>query len=203
MTTRSRGSIHVQKPEPSPKRKGSNAPGDEASRCVAPGQGSTTRNPNDAPNAGVERKVATILEDGPRATTEDPTTTNRTDDGTRNWGKDEAAIIRAMIVHENDLTNHRMTWLVTLHGLLFASLGFAWKDGKELVPLISGLGILTSYSIRIHLKLADHAIKTLVARWDQFGKDDYTGPDVIGLRAMHGLSREDIKRRNIPKRPSG
>jgi hypothetical protein len=98
------------------------------------------------------------------------------------WTTAEAAIIRSMIAHEDDLTNQRMTWLVTLHGFLFAALGFAWKDGKILIPILSTLGITTSLSILYHLYLAHDAIMKLVESWDNRTRGTYKGPDVIGRR---------------------
>jgi hypothetical protein len=32
-----------------------------------------------------------------------------------------------MIMHENQLINDRVTWLLTFQGLLLAALGFAWE----------------------------------------------------------------------------
>jgi hypothetical protein len=91
-----------------------------------------------------------------------------------------------MIVHEDELTNHRMTWLVTLHGFLFAALGFASKDAGYLIPILGSLGILTSYSIRYHLNLAHNAINELVQEWEEKKVSQYDGPDVIGRRTTEG-----------------
>ena len=105
------------------------------------------------------------------------------------WDETHAAIIRSMVVHEDDVTNHRMTWLVTLHGFLFAALGFAWKDGKVLIPLLGFVGVFTSLSIMYHLFLSHLAIGRLVGMWENNKPDPYDGPDVIGHRTLE-LTRE-------------
>ena len=106
------------------------------------------------------------------------------------WDETHAAIIRSMVVHEDDVTNHRMTWLVTLHGFLFAALGFAWKDGKVLIPLLGFVGVFTSLSIMYHLFLSHPGqSRRLVGMWESNKPDPYDGPDVIGHRTLE-LTRE-------------
>jgi len=101
----------------------------------------------------------------------------------RTWGKEEAVIIREMVKQEGELINHRITWLVTLQGLLFAALGFAWKDGRELIPILSLLGMLTSASTLSVLILAHRAFESLLKDWDSHKSADYDGPNVIGYRS--------------------
>ncbi len=36
--------------------------------------------------------------------------------------------VRDLIQHENNLINHRIGWMATLEGLLFAALSFSWQD---------------------------------------------------------------------------
>ena len=57
--------------------------------------------------------------------------------------KEDAAIIRAMMDSENRMLNDRINWLVTIQGLFFAALGFAWDkaDTKGLIAIVSLLGI--------------------------------------------------------------
>jgi hypothetical protein len=72
-------------------------------------------------------------------------------------------IVRDLIKHENDLLNHRLTWFITIQGLLFAALGFAWSksDAKELVFVFCGLGILTAVSSAFALWGGANAIDQL------------------------------------------
>ncbi len=58
------------------------------------------------------------------------------------------SVVRELIKHENELVNHRLTWFITLQGLLFAALGFAWDkaDSKGLIFVFCGLGVLSAAS---------------------------------------------------------
>ena len=96
------------------------------------------------------------------------------------WDRSDAQVIRDMINHESEVTNHRLTWLATLHGLLFAALGFTWKDGRELIWLLAVLGIATSLSILVPLGFASSASRTLFELWEENKPEDYNGPPVIG-----------------------
>jgi hypothetical protein len=72
-------------------------------------------------------------------------------------------VVRDLIKHENELMNHRLTWFITLQGLLFAALGFAWEktDAKGLIFVFCGLGIFSSASAATALHGAATAIKQL------------------------------------------
>ena len=61
-----------------------------------------------------------------------------------------AKTIRYMLQREEDLLNNRISWLMTIQGLLFASLGFAWdkKDASGLIIVFALLGIFVSASAR-------------------------------------------------------
>ncbi|MHC4648916.1 MAG: RipA family octameric membrane protein [Planctomycetota bacterium] len=101
------------------------------------------------------------------------------------WKREDADTVRDMIKHESNVMNHRFTWLVTLHGLLFAALGFAWDDAgnaKGLIIVLAMLGITTSLSIMITLYTAHAAMVRLVKAWGDNKPSDYEGPDIIGYR---------------------
>ncbi len=44
--------------------------------------------------------------------------------------------LRSHIEHENDLMNHRLSWLWTLQGLLFAGVGLAPVQGDKFISLL-------------------------------------------------------------------
>lgn len=92
--------------------------------------------------------------------------------------------VRDMIKHENELINHRITWLSTLHGLLFAALSFAWdnNNAQALVFVFSVLGILISISAFSVLHAASGAISNLADWWEAHKPAGYDGPGVIGWR---------------------
>jgi hypothetical protein len=69
------------------------------------------------------------------------------------------------VMHENDLVNHRITWFITLQGLLFAALSFSWgkTDAKNLIFILGFLGILTSASSAFVLWGGANAIEELLS----------------------------------------
>lgn len=85
--------------------------------------------------------------------------------------------IRNLIEHENDLVNHRMTWLLYFNAFLFAAIallsnatvgnGAVFKAAELLVFafLIALLGVLTSYLALKSIQAAFDAIKALRAHW--------------------------------------
>ena len=101
------------------------------------------------------------------------------------FGYEEAAIVRAMIQHENELRNNRIIWFITIEGLLFASLGFAWKDAQQLIYILCLLGLATAISSSRELKLSSMGITHLKNWWhtwlQQHEPEVYVGPPVIGL----------------------
>lgn len=103
-----------------------------------------------------------------------------------------AAIVRDMINKENELMNHRMTWLLGLEGLLFAGLGFAWQapSASGLIYVFAFMGIAVPISIFTSFRAAEDAIADLRNCWDNSKKIGAV-PDVIG-------SREKISRLLCP-----
>jgi hypothetical protein len=99
------------------------------------------------------------------------------------WEPGAADTVREMIKNESELINHRISWMVTLQGLLFAALGFAWKDGRQLIYVIAILGIAISISTFSSLMLSAMASRSLLNDWNENKPTDYNGPDVIGYRS--------------------
>lgn len=95
----------------------------------------------------------------------------------------EPGVRRDLIKHENDLMNHRLTWFITIQGLLFAALGFAWgkPDARGLIFVFCGLGLLTAISTAFVLWGGAAAIENLSKESPTVG-----GP-TIGRRA--GIER--------------
>ncbi len=92
-------------------------------------------------------------------------------------------IVRSMIQSENELINHRISWLTTVQGLLFASLGFAWgkPDSSGLATLLCTLGIAVSVLCFLLLISATWAQNRLVSWWESNKPAEYIGPGVMGL----------------------
>lgn len=100
--------------------------------------------------------------------------------------RETAQIIRSMIEHENNLLNNRITWLMTIQGLLFTGLGFAWdkQDAGGLVIAFTLLGIFVALSAFTVLPFFSLSVKSLIAWWDNYRTlHDYDGPDIVGFRS--------------------
>jgi hypothetical protein len=93
-------------------------------------------------------------------------------------------IARQMVRHENDLVNQRLTWLLTLEGLLFTALGFAWgKDDTKtrgLVYVLCGIGGVVPLLTLFILEAGQRALIELYAWWEKHRPHGYTGPGVFG-----------------------
>jgi hypothetical protein len=55
-------------------------------------------------------------------------------------------IIREMIRHENDLTNHRIMWLLIVQGLIANAAVTAGRESGETMPALAIVGILMTLS---------------------------------------------------------
>lgn len=71
-----------------------------------------------------------------------------------------------MVQHEDDLRSQRLGYLLTLNGLLFAALAFAWKGPhtRSIVSVLAAVGILVSASTFAAMILSDRAIRYLRRR---------------------------------------
>lgn len=110
----------------------------------------------------------------------------------RDWNDDTkdkyADIIRSMNEHENDLLNMRFTWLMTIQGLLFASLGFTLDEKNLLIIIIICImGIITAVSFISVRKIWKAALRTLNL-WRKENLKDYKGPPQIGLEESNKMT---------------
>lgn len=80
---------------------------------------------------------------------------------------DYASVIRAMIKHENEITNNRLTWMLVLQGFLFVAATSFWKIHWLPFAAIATLGILTSVSAFYSLWLSSGARGHLRRLWYQ------------------------------------
>jgi len=88
-----------------------------------------------------------------------------------------------MIQRENEVINHRVTWLTTVQGVLFTAVGIAWdKQGTgPFILLACMLGLTMAVIVFFALYGASAAIKRLSEWWEIKKPQDYSGPGVIGL----------------------
>jgi len=93
-----------------------------------------------------------------------------------------ATVIREMLRHENDLTNHRIMWLLVGEGFVgnafvSANAFVSVKDGRELVHLLLGLGGLLV------------ALSAFVMLYRNYQARGYL--QFLGSKAKHGKLREE------------
>ena len=73
---------------------------------------------------------------------------------------DIAPVIRELIMHENELVNQRIGWLVQAQGLLFATLAFAWAEAPRALTLVlSVLGTAVALSLWTALRMYSPAVR--------------------------------------------
>lgn len=109
-----------------------------------------------------------------------------------NWSNEtkekHADTIRKMNEHENELLNMRFSWFTTLQGLLFASLGFVWKDNLLFVMIIiSIMGIVVSLSFLSAIRLTRAAYANLCQWWDEH-LPDYDGPPLKAMQLNNKMT---------------
>ena len=90
--------------------------------------------------------------------------------------------IRQMIQHENELVNHRLTWMTAGQGLLFTALAFIWNKHPLLILVISIVGFLSCISYGYVMYFSDKAITSLIRKIEENTgqKIDEIYPPVIG-----------------------
>ena len=71
-----------------------------------------------------------------------------------------------MVYHEDELINHRLTWMWALHGLLATAVAIFW-DKNDPIPVIvlCAMGLLASVSIGYNLHCSHKAIHRLHDYW--------------------------------------
>lgn len=80
---------------------------------------------------------------------------------------DYASIIRDMIRHENEITNNRLTWMLVLQGILFATSASFWRIHWLPLLIITILGVVTSISFFYVFSLSRKARIYLRSLWKQ------------------------------------
>jgi hypothetical protein len=94
-------------------------------------------------------------------------------------------IVREMKWHENELTNHRISWMVTFHSLLVAALAFAWDKphSKGLIVGFGTAGVLVSISCWYSLILGGRGTANLMVWWSKYGPKHKSAPRLFAYDA--------------------
>lgn len=101
--------------------------------------------------------------------------------------------VRSAIEHENELTNHRLTWLLTSQGFLFAAFALIFQastktDVKDELRIFyyyilagfAATGIIISFYLWLLLQGAEIQHEKLRTWWLKRPKDDFRHPSICG-----------------------
>jgi hypothetical protein len=79
-----------------------------------------------------------------------------------------AEIYRALIRHENDLTNQRTTWMLVTQGILLAAMATLLNVDRMLLTLVlSAVGYLTAMSVGQALKNSEDSRQFVKNEWEE------------------------------------
>lgn len=85
--------------------------------------------------------------------------------------KDVFAAAREMRRHENDLINHRITWMVTFHSLLVAAVSFSWGKDAFLVVGFTVAGAIISASSGVSILIAEKSQLQIDSWWNKHASE--------------------------------
>jgi hypothetical protein len=92
------------------------------------------------------------------------------------------ATFRSLLKHESEVTNHRMSWLGTFQGFLFAALGLLWQGNEpSLIIVLCFLGMIISAMAWWGLLLTALATCDLNEAWNKLVPPNYAGPPIMGF----------------------
>ncbi len=108
--------------------------------------------------------------------------------------------LRQLVKTENELINHRLTWLATFQGLLLAALAFAWnkKDAWWIVVVLCLVGMAVALSTGVATYRANLAIKKVNDWWDANRPADYLGLGVEGIKSHEGRFQKLMPGKFLP-----
>ncbi len=98
------------------------------------------------------------------------------------------AIVREKRWQETELTNHRISWMVTFHSLLITAISFVWEKGNDSKPVLIGfifVGIFVSISSWFSLYIGKKAAEEINEEWKKIKSSSVYEPKLIGYDAMN------------------
>lgn len=96
-------------------------------------------------------------------------------------------IVREKRWQETELTNHRISWMVTFHSLLITAISFVWEKGNDSKPVLIGFifaGIFVSISSWFSLYIGKKAAEKIREEWKRIKSRSVYEPELIGYDAM-------------------
>ena len=99
--------------------------------------------------------------------------------------RDNIENLRQLVKAENEFIHHRLTWLGTFQGLLFAALAFAWgkDDTWWIIIILCFVGLTVALSTWVATLRANKAIESVNKWWDINKPSDYLG---LGVELVKG-----------------
>jgi hypothetical protein len=123
-------------------------------------------------------------------------------------------LARKIIEHEDNLINHRLTWLITIQGFLFAAFAVVANDllesthGKTMLLRVmmyatTFLGVMSAYIVWNSIRTAFAYTQTITAWWNEnfaahLAIQGIPYPPLRGTRANMGAIRKFLHTHNIP-----
>lgn len=100
----------------------------------------------------------------------------------RKADEEYASTMRVMVRHENDVSNHRTTWLMVTQGILFTAVSAVIKEVPWAAAAIAVIGILITISIGHSLKNSYESRKYLKDLWRRRVEDrEYKSDEILPL----------------------
>ena len=94
---------------------------------------------------------------------------------------DTAEVLRAMLRHESEQADRRVSWLGMFQGLLFAALAFAWDKAPSLINLVAIVGCCVAVLVFCGTLAGTFAIERIRGQWRRLIPEDYNGADPMGF----------------------
>ena len=102
--------------------------------------------------------------------------------GSRTWDREDARDIRSLVIHEGNVIDHRIRWLVMLQAFFLACCVFGGERLSGLTWAVALINIVSAASALVAIRIAHKTIMKLLELWEDRHTIGYDGPDVIGRR---------------------
>jgi hypothetical protein len=102
--------------------------------------------------------------------------------------------IRSVIQHDNELTNHRIQWFLTISGFLFTAVALSGNQpGRKVFGFVVAIiGLATCVSFEVALNIGRKAWERMTNLWDEYRarcSDPFAEVGVYGYKATDSEAR--------------
>jgi hypothetical protein len=102
--------------------------------------------------------------------------------GSKTWDREDARDIRSLVIHEGNVIDHRIRWLVMLQAFFLACCVFGGERLSGLTWAVALINMFSAASALVAIWIAHQTITKLLQLWEDRHTIGYDGPDVIGRR---------------------